>query len=69
VSELSGIEVQLSGWEGFGWLLSFIANCATGSYHDEIVSAVEAHLSANIEELLSHFRCEQYFQQVYSQLL
>lgn len=69
VSEASGIKVHLTGWDGFGWLLSFIANCASGSYRDKIMSAVEAHLSANFEKLLSHFQCEQYFQQVHSQLL
>jgi hypothetical protein len=68
VYKASGIKVYLTGWDGFGWLLSFIANCTSGSYRDKIMSAVEAHLSANIEKLLSHFHCEQYFQQVLSQL-
>ncbi|PNF16073.1 hypothetical protein B7P43_G04577 [Cryptotermes secundus] len=69
VSEASGIKVYLTGWDGLGWLLSFITNCASGSYRDKIFSAVEAHLSANIEKQLRHFHCEQYFQQVLSQLL
>jgi hypothetical protein len=68
VSEASGLKVQLTGWDGFSWLLSFIANYTSGSYRDKIISAVETHLSTNIEKLLSHFHCEQYFQQVLSQL-
>jgi hypothetical protein len=68
VSEARGIKVQLTGWDGFGWLLSFIANSTSGSYRDKIISAVEAHLSTNIEKLLGHFHCEQFFQQVLSQL-
>jgi hypothetical protein len=69
VSEANGIKVNLTGWDGLGWLLSFIANCASGSYRDKIISAVEAHLSANIEKQLRHFQCEQYFQEVLSQFL
>jgi hypothetical protein len=63
------MEVHITGWDSLGWLLSFIVNCASGSYRDEIISAVEAHLSANVKKQLSQFQCEQYFQQFLSQLL
>jgi hypothetical protein len=69
VTQLSGIQVDVTGWDGFGWLLSFIAKCASGSYRDKIVNAVEEQLSADIKKLLSHFHCDQYFQQIHSQQL
>ncbi|XP_069684584.1 uncharacterized protein [Periplaneta americana] len=69
VTQLSGISVALTGWDGFGWLLSFIANCAQGSYRGKIVNAVEEQLSTAIQEKLSHFNCMQHFRQIMDSLL
>lgn len=68
VTQFSGIQVDITGLDGFDWLLSFIARCASGSYRDKIVNAVEEQLSADIEKLLGHFQCDQYFQQIHKQL-
>ena len=69
VTQLSGIQVDVTGWDGLSWLLSFIAKYASSSYQEEIVNAVEEQLSADIKKLLSHFHCDQYFQQIDNQQL
>jgi hypothetical protein len=69
VTQLSGIQVDVTGWDGFGWLLSYIAKYASGSYQEQIVDAVEEQLSAHIKKLLSQFHCDQYFQQINNQPL
>jgi len=69
VTQLSGIQVDVTGLDGLSWLLSFIAKCASGSYQEKIVNAVEEQLSADIKKLLSQFQCDQYFQQIHNQQL
>lgn len=69
VTQIGGIHITLTGWEGFGWLLSFIANCEEGTYKGKIVSAVEKQLSATVQEKLSHFNCAQHFKQIMDNLL
>lgn len=69
VTQLSGIQVDVTGWDGLSWLLSFIAKYTSGSYQKQIVSAVEEQLSEHIKKLLSQFHCDRYFQQIHSQQL
>ena len=66
VTQLSGIQVDVTGLDGLSWLLSFIAKCASGSYKEKIVNAVEEQLSADIKKLLSQFHCDQYFQRIHN---
>ncbi|PSN51754.1 hypothetical protein C0J52_05261 [Blattella germanica] len=61
VTRLSGIDVTLTGWDGFGWLLSFIANCVSGSYRNNIITAVEQMLSQTVEEKLKYVNCKHLF--------
>jgi hypothetical protein len=66
VTQLSGIQVDVTGWHSLSWLLSSIAKYASSSYQDKIVNAVEEQLSADIKKLLSQFHCDQYFQQIHN---
>jgi hypothetical protein len=69
VTQLSGIQVDVTGLDGLSWLLSVIAKYASGSYQEKIVNAMEEQLSADIRKLFSHFHCDQYFHQIDNQQL
>ncbi|KAJ9585322.1 hypothetical protein L9F63_002907 [Diploptera punctata] len=61
VTRLDGIHVRLTGSRGFGWLLTFIANCVSGSYRNQIIYAVEQAVSRILEEKLEKVSCKDLF--------